>query len=79
MKLYEKYWLTLLFTFLRYLSFIMILSGIGFIIAGRIVSPWYYFGLAGWPLMIMLGWVNLKYIRILARNYNLVGSKIVSD
>ena len=53
--------------------------GVGFIIAGKLVNPWYYLGLALWPLLIMLGIVNLKYIRVLARHYNLVGSKIVVD
>ena len=63
MKLHEKYWLTILFTFLRYLSFLMFLGGIGFIIAGRLVNSWYYLGLALWPLLIMLGIVNLKLWR----------------
>ena len=79
MKLYEKYWLTILFTFLRYFSFLMFLGGIGFIIAGKLVNPWFYLGLALWPLLIMLGIVNLKYIRVLARHYNLIGSKIVVE
>ena len=79
MKLYEKYWLTILFTFLRYFSFLMFLSGIGFIIAGKLVNNWYYLGLASWPLFIMLGIVNLRYIRVLARHYNLIGSKIAVE
>ena len=72
MKLSEKYWLAILFTFLRYFSVLMFLSGIGFIIAGKLVNPWFYIGLAVWPLFIMLGAVNLKYIHLLAKNYNMV-------
>lgn len=79
MKLYEKYWLTILFTFLRYFSFLMFLSGAGFIIAGKLVNSWFYLGLASWPLFIMLGIVNLRYIRVLARHYNLIGSKIAVE
>ena len=79
MKLYEKYWLTILFTFLRYFSFLMFLSGVGFIIAGKLVNNWFYLGLASWPLFIMLGIVNLRYIRVLARHYNLIGSKIAVE
>lgn len=70
MKLYEKYWVAVLFTFLRYFSVLMFLSGIGFIIAGRLANPWWYLGLASWPLLIMLGAVNLKYINLMARSYN---------
>ena len=79
MKLYEKYWLTILFTFLRYFSVLMFLSGAGFIIAGKLVNSWFYLGLASWPLFIMLGIVNLRYIRVLARHYNLIGSKIAVE
>ena len=45
----------------------MIISGVGFIIAGWIQSPWYYMGLLSWPLFIMLGAVNLKYIHIYSK------------
>ena len=79
MKLSDKYWLTILFTFCRYFSIIMFLSGIAFIIAGCLVNPWYFTGLAAWPLFIMLGIVNLRYIRLLARHYKLVGPHILDD
>ncbi len=71
MKLCEKYWTAVLFTFLRYISVLMFLSGIGFIIAGKIVNPWFYLGLALWPLLLMLGVVNLKYINLIEKNYNI--------
>jgi hypothetical protein len=67
MSIGEKYWRAVLLTFLRYLSILMIISGVGFIIAGRIASPWFYMGLLSWPLFIMLGCVNLKYIYIINR------------
>lgn len=67
MTISEKYWKTIFFTFLRYFSVLMIISGVAFIIAGRLASPWYYMGLLSWPLFIMLGVVNLKYIYILSK------------
>ena len=67
MTIGEKYWKTISFTFLRYFSVLMIISGVAFIIAGKIASPWYYMGLLSWPLFIMLGVVNLKYIHILSQ------------
>ncbi len=67
MTISEKYWKTIFLTFLRYFSILFIISGVAFIIAGRIASPWYYMGLLSWPLFIMLGIVNLKYIHILSK------------
>lgn len=58
----EKYWLTVFLTFLRYLSFLMMISGVAFIIAGWIANKWFYMGLISWPLFIMLGVVNIRYI-----------------
>lgn len=72
MSLSERYWKTVFYTFLQYFSFLMFLSGIGFIIAGRVVNSWYYMGLFSWPLFIMLGIVNLKYIRLLAKENRLI-------
>lgn len=72
MSLSEKYWKTVFFTILRYFSFLMFLSGIAFIIAGKIINPWYYLGLFSWPLFIMLGVVNLKYIHILVQEHHLI-------
>ena len=63
----ERYWRSILFAFLKYISLLMILSGVGFIIAGRIASPWFYMGLLSWPLFIMLGCVNLKYIYMIGK------------
>ena len=68
MTIKEKYWLTIWFVVLRYLSILLILSGIGWILAGYYASPWWYLGLFSWPLFIMLGAVNLKYIHIMDRN-----------
>ena len=67
MTISEKYWKTIFLTLLRYFSILFIISGVAFIIAGRIASPWYYMGLLSWPLFIMLGIVNLKYIHILSK------------
>ncbi len=66
MSLWEKYWLTIWFVFLRYFSVLMIGAGIGFIVAGHLVNPWWYAGLAVWPLLIMWGIVNFKYIHVLS-------------
>ena len=63
----EAYWRTIFLTILRYFSVLMIISGGAFIIIGHLISPWFYFGLFSWPLFIMLGFVNLKYIHLLDR------------
>ena len=67
MSIAEKYWKTIFYTLLRYFSVLMIISGVAFIIAGWLANPWYYMGLLSWPLFIMLGAVNLKYIHILTK------------
>lgn len=78
MTLTEKYWLTLLFVFLRYVSIMMFLSGVGFILAGWLASPWWYIGLASWPLFIMIGVTNLVYIAALTKHHRLQFRNIVS-
>lgn len=77
MNIGEKYWLTILVTFCRYLSILMMGSGIGFIIAGYYVNPWFYAGLATWPLFIMWGIVNINYLRAMVKTYRLEFSKIL--
>ena len=67
MSISENYWRSIFTTLLSYLSILMIMSGAAFIIAGRIASPLYYMGLLAWPLFIMLGIVNLRYIGIISR------------
>ena len=67
MSISETYWRTIFLTILRYLSVLMIISGAAFIIAGLLANPWYYMGLLSWPLFIMLGVVNLKYIQLFAK------------
>lgn len=79
MTLTEKYWLTLLFVFLRYLSILMFGSGIGFIIAGILVNPWWFIGLSSWPLFIMVGVVNLVYICALTKHHRLQFRYIVNN
>ena len=76
MTLTEKYWMTIWFVFLRYLSILLILSGIGWILAGYYASPWWYLGLFSWPLFIMLAVVNLKYICVLTKYHGLEFSKL---
>ena len=78
MTLVEKYWMTIWFVFLRYLSILLILSGIGWILAGYYASPWWYLGLFSWPLFIMLAVVNLKYICVLTKVNGLEFSKLYS-
>ena len=67
MNIASKYWRAILYTFLIYFSILLIISGAAFIIVGRLISPWYYFGLFAWPLFIMLGIVNLRYIAIMSK------------
>ena len=78
MTLTEKYWLTLLFVLLRYTSILMFLSGIGFILAGWLANPWWYLGLASWPLFIMIGVTNLVYICALTKHHRLQFRNIVN-
>lgn len=76
MTLSEKYWLTIFFTFLRYFSILMMGSGIAFILLGYYLNPWYYAGLAAWPLFIMWGIVNFRYIAALTRFHRLEFSRV---
>lgn len=77
MNIGEKYWLTILLTLCRYLSIIMMGSGILFVFAAYYITEWFYLGLIVWPLLVMWGVVNMKYLRILERTYRLDFSKIV--
>ena len=77
MTLAEKYWMTVFLTFLRYFSILMMISGVAFILAGHFVNPWIYLGLFSWPLFIMWGIVNLRYIRAITKVHRLEFSKIV--
>ncbi len=78
MRMSEKYWLTILFTVLRYLSIIFIMSGGAFVVLGVVINPWWFCGLGAWPLFIMLGIVNLYYIRALTKLYRLELTRIAS-
>ena len=79
MSLGEKYWTEILYTFLRFFSILLIISGIGFIIAGWLSNPWFYMGLLSWPLFIMLGAVNLKYVHLLEKRNRIQLDKIVNN
>ena len=68
MTLTEKYWLSIFFAFLRYLSILMMMSGIVFIILGHYISIWFYMGLFSWPLLMMWGVVNLRCINAYIKN-----------
>lgn len=67
----EKYWLTILLTFCRYASIMMMILPMGFAMAGKYINQLWYFGLLLWPLTIMWGIVNLKYIEVLFKTKNL--------
>ena len=77
MTIGEKYWLTLLLTFCRYLSILMMGSGAAFLLLGYCIDKWFYGGLVSWPLFIMWGIVNIRYLRALTRMNKLELSKIV--
>lgn len=79
MNLTEKYWLTILLAFCRYLSIIMMGCGIAFIFLGIYINAWWFVGLAIWPLFIMWGVVNFKYVRVLTRVNKLEFSKIMEN
>lgn len=79
MTISEKYWFTILFTFCRYLSVLMMGSGIAFILTGYYISKWFYLGLALWPLFIMWGIVNFKYVRAMIKVNRLEFSKILEN
>ena len=67
MTIGEIYWKSVFIALLGYISILMMISGAAFIIAARLASPWFYMGLLSWPLFIMLGSVNLRYIRIMSK------------
>ncbi len=71
MTLSEKYWLTVLLTFLRYISILMIGSGGAFLFVGYYVNKWFYLLLITWPFLIMWGVVNLRYLRAVHKKYEL--------
>ncbi len=77
MTIKEKYWLTILFYFLRYLSILMMGSGVAFILLGYYYNWYFYFALAIWPLLFMWGIVNIKYIRAMTKSNRLEFSKIL--
>ena len=77
MNIREKYWLTILLYFCRYLSILMMGSGVAFILLGYYYNYMFYFGLATWPLFLMWGIVNIKYIRALTKVNRLEFSKIL--
>lgn len=77
MTIKEKYWLTILFYFLRYLSILMMGSGVAFILLGYYYNWYFYFALAIWPLLFMWGIVNIKYIRAMSKSNRLEFSKIL--
>ena len=77
MSISEKYWMTILFSFLRYLSIIMMGSGVAFILLGYYFHYYFYFALAIWPLFLMWGIVNIKYIRALTKVNKLEFRKIL--
>lgn len=79
MTISEKYWLTILITFCRYLSIIMMGSGVLFILGGYYISYWFYLGLIIWPLFIMWGVVNFKYLRATVKANRLEFSKILEN
>ena len=76
MTLREKYWYTILLTFCRYLSVLMLISGGAFILLGILVNPWFYIGLAIWPLFFMWAIVNFRYVRALVKVNRLEFSKV---
>ena len=79
MEIKDKYWLTMLFMFLRYISIIMMGSGVAFILLGIYINPWFFAGLAAWPLFLMWGITNIKYIHALTKKNKLEFSKILEN
>lgn len=80
MTLSEKYWLTILLTICRYLSIVLLIGPAGFIFAGYFTHNWlWYLGLISWPLTIMLGVVNMRYLQILLKTKKLGWSKIMEE
>ena len=79
MSIKEKYWLTIMFYFLRYLSILMMGSGVAFILLGYYYNWYFYLALAIWPLLFMWGIVNIKYIRAMTKSNRLEFSKILDQ
>ena len=76
MTLAEKYWATMLLTLCRFLSILLITSGSVFVFLGVYVNHWFYLGILSWPLFIMWGVVNMKYIKAFVRDKGLELSKL---
>ena len=76
MTLSEKYWLTVLLAFCRYISILMIGGGTPFFLLGYYINKWFYLGLTIWPLLIMWGIINFRFIRVLEKAYKVELSKI---
>lgn len=64
----ERYWYAIWITFCRYISIMMMLSGVVFILLGHYINNWLYLGLLAWPLFIMWGIVNIRFLRAVARS-----------
>lgn len=77
MNLSEKYWYTILITFCRYLSIIMMGGCVAFIPLGYYINQWFYLGLVVWPLFIMWGIVNMAYLKAITRVNKLQLHKIM--
>ena len=71
MTITEKYWLTILLTICKYLIFVFFIGPAGFCWAGYYIDKMWYLGLIIWPLTIMLGCVNLRYIRFIYKDKDL--------
>ena len=79
MSLGEKYWLTILLVFCRYLSVMLFVGPAGFVLAGYYINWLWYLGCLIWPLTIMIGMVNLRYLRILSKKHKLGSNQILED
>ena len=79
MDLCWKYCLTILITFFRYLSILMMLSFIVWIVLGQYIDPWYYMGLFSYPLLLMWGIVNVKYLHIAYKVKGLEYAKVLEE
>lgn len=79
MSLGEKYWLTILLVFCRYFSVMLIIGPAAFIPVGYYINWLWYLGLIIWPLTIMIGIVNMRYLRILTKKFKLGCHQIMED
>lgn len=79
MSLNEKYWLTILLIFGRYLSIILLVGPVGFILAGYYFNWLWYLGLIGWPLTFMIGLTNFRYLSLLTKKYKLGWHQVMED